>query len=181
MITADLKRAEAIDTAALSFPARTSVEVVKSAYRTGLEGFAFPYGDVAVGGYRNTPYVVIQNVGAYIDTPQFLDTDHPVDNASDAEAYLARSPNILRSSMASSPACEAPVHRASSRLRSCSKRRSPNSDRAQGRAGGGGLVESLTRRTKAKGIGGDWDARARRIATGEVAPALQRQIDEICS
>ena len=48
---------------------------MKSAYSTALEGFALPYGDVAVGGWRNTPYVVIQNVGAYIDTPQFLDTD----------------------------------------------------------------------------------------------------------
>ena len=46
-------------------PTRTSVEVVRSAYRTALEGFALPYGDVAVGGWRNTPYVVIQNVGAY--------------------------------------------------------------------------------------------------------------------
>ena len=57
-------------TSRLSFPVRTSVEVVRSAYRTALEGFALPYGDVAVGGWRNTPYVVIQNVGAYLDTPQ---------------------------------------------------------------------------------------------------------------
>ena len=66
------------------------MEVVRSAYATALEGFSIPYGDVAVGGYRNTPYVVIQNVGAYLDTPRFLDSDHPVGNASDAEAYLAR-------------------------------------------------------------------------------------------
>src|SRR5881275_1099713 len=89
-IRADLARAEAIDSSKLSFPTRTSVEVIKSAYRTALEGFALPYGDVAVGSYRNTPYVVIQNVGAYIDTPQFLDTDHPIENRADAEAYLAR-------------------------------------------------------------------------------------------
>ena len=62
----------------------------KSAYRVALDGFALPYGDVAVGGWRNTPYVVIQNVGAYLDVPRFLDTDHPVENAADAEAYLAR-------------------------------------------------------------------------------------------
>jgi len=89
-IKADLARVEAIDESSLSFPVRTSVDVVRSAYRTGLEGFSFPYGDVAVGGYRNTPYVVIQNVGAYIDTPNFLDTDHPVETASDAEAYVSR-------------------------------------------------------------------------------------------
>ena len=29
-------------------PTRTSVEVVRSAYATALEGFALPYGDVAV-------------------------------------------------------------------------------------------------------------------------------------
>ena len=89
-LVSDLARAEAVDASALSFPTRTSLEVVHSAYRTALQGFALPYGDVAVGGWRNTPYVVIQNVGAYIDTPQFLDTDHPVDNAADAEAYLSR-------------------------------------------------------------------------------------------
>src|SRR5439155_18193253 len=89
-LRADLARAETLDTSALSFPTRTSIEVVKSAYRTALEGFALPYGDVPVGGWRNTPYVVIQNVGAYIDTPQFLDTDHPIESRADAEAYLSR-------------------------------------------------------------------------------------------
>src|SRR5689334_2645358 len=89
-LKADLARVQALDTSKLSFPVRTSIEVVKSAYTTALQGFAQPYGDVAVGGWRNTPYVVIQNVGAYIDTPQFLDADHPIDNRADAEAYLSR-------------------------------------------------------------------------------------------
>ena len=40
---------QAIDTSTLPFATRTSVEVVKSAYTTALEGFALPYGDVAVG------------------------------------------------------------------------------------------------------------------------------------
>ncbi|HEX6603776.1 MAG TPA: DUF885 family protein, partial [Sphingomicrobium sp.] len=91
-IRADLARVEKIDESALSFPVRTSVDVVRSAYRTALEGFAFPYGDNPVAGdsWRKTPYVVIQNVGAYLDTPKFLDADHPVENAADAEAYLSR-------------------------------------------------------------------------------------------
>src|SRR5262245_16133744 len=38
-LKSDLARAEAIDTSALSFPTRTSVEVAKSAYRTALQGF----------------------------------------------------------------------------------------------------------------------------------------------
>ena len=108
-VRADLARAEAIDTTSLAFSTRTSVEVIKSAYRTALEGFVMPYGDVAVGGYRNTPYVVIQNVGAYIDTPQFLDTDHPIENRADAEAYLSRLADIRVSSMASSAGCAPPA------------------------------------------------------------------------
>ena len=89
-LRADLARVNAIDAAGLSHSTRTSVEVVRSAYATALEGFQLPYGDVPVGGWRNTPYVVIQNVGAYLDVPRFLDSDHQINNAADAEAYLAR-------------------------------------------------------------------------------------------
>ena len=49
-----------------------------------------PYGDVPVGGWRITPYVVIQNVGAYLDIPRFLDADHRIEQPADADAYLAR-------------------------------------------------------------------------------------------
>jgi len=179
-VAADLKRAEAIDTSRLSFPVRTSIEVVRSAYKTALEGFAFPYGDVAVGGYRNTPYVVIQNVGAYIDTPQFLDTDHLIENRADAEAYLSRLaqfPGQLDGELG--------------RLRSARQRGlvPPNflADKTLGQLAisaksahsGGSLVESLVRRAKEKGIAGNWEARARKIVTGAVAPALERQIAEL--
>jgi uncharacterized protein (DUF885 family) len=179
-LKADLARAEAIDTSRLSFPTRTSVEVVRSAYRTALEGFAKPYGDVAVGGWRNTPYVVIQNVGAYIDTPQFLDTDHPIETRADAEAYLSRLaqyPRQLDDELA--------------RMRAARARGlvPPNFliDKALGQLGialtsteqGGTIVGSLVRRTKEKDIPGNWDARARKIARAEVVPALQRQIEEL--
>ena len=89
-VRADLARVNALDTSQLSHRVRTSVEVVKSAYATALEGFALPYGDITVGSWRNTPYVVIQNVGAYLDVPRFLDSDHRIDNAADAEAYVSR-------------------------------------------------------------------------------------------
>ena len=180
IISADLARANSIDTSKLPFSTRTSIEVVKSAYRTALEGFDLPYGDVAVGGWRNTPYVVIQNVGAYIDTPQFLDTDHPVENKSDAEAYLARLaqyPRQLDGELGRMRAARTKgmvpprflIDKALSQLDIALK----NSQ------GGGTIVDSLVRRTKEKGIAGDWEARARKIAVSEVAPALQRQIDEL--
>jgi uncharacterized protein (DUF885 family) len=179
-IAADLARAEALDSSALSFPARTGIAVVKSAYRTALEGFALPYGDVAVGGWRNTPYVVIQNVGAYIDTPQFLDTDHPVENAADAEAYLARLaqyPTRLDGELERIRAARAMglvpprflVDKAISQLTISGKNA----------VDGGSLVQSLVRRTRDHGIPGDWESRARKIVTEQVAKALGRQVDEL--
>src|SRR5687767_11195549 len=95
-LRADLERIEAFNTSGLSHAVRTSFEVVRSAYTTSLEGFALPYGDITVGGWRNTPYVVIQNVGAFLDVPRFLDTDHRIENAADAEAYLARLQSYAR-------------------------------------------------------------------------------------
>src|SRR3546814_677751 len=89
-LKADLARVRAVDRTGLDHGTRTSLAVIDSAYATALDGFALPYGDVAVGGWRNTPYVVIQNVGAYLDVPRFLGSDHPVRGAADAEAYLAR-------------------------------------------------------------------------------------------
>ena len=177
-IRADLARADATDTKGMDFTTATSIEVVKSAYKTALEGFAFPYGDVAVGGYRNSPYVVIQNVGAFIDVPRFLDTDHPVKNASDAEAYLVRLSSYgdqldgetgrLRSATAQgvippSFALDRALKQLGVALGNASK--------------SGGLVDSLA--IRAKYIPGDWDGRARAIVAAKIVPALTRQIAEL--
>jgi uncharacterized protein (DUF885 family) len=176
----DLDRARAIDTAGLSHATRTSMEVVRSAYATALEGFALPYGDVAVGGWRNTPYVVIQNVGAYLDTPRFLDAEHQIASAADAEAYLARLqsyPRQLDGELQRVKAARAgglvppdfALDKAIGQLEASLK----------GARDGGGLVESLERRTREKSIAGNWGDRARAIVTREVAPALERQLAEL--
>ena len=177
-LRADLARAQAVDTSTLTHSTRTSVEVVRSAYRVALDGFALPYGDVAVGGWRNTPYVVIQNVGAYLDVPRFLDSDHPVKTAADAEAYLARLDSFAnqldgeleRLQTAYAQGLIAPaflIDKATSQMAMSVK----------GARQGGGLVESLTRRTK--DIPGDWGARAHSIARQKIAPALGRQLSEL--
>ena len=69
---------------------RLHFDVVRTAYETALNGFAFRYGEVAVGGWRNSPYVVCQNVGAYIDITRLLTATQKLDSAPDADAYLAR-------------------------------------------------------------------------------------------
>jgi uncharacterized protein (DUF885 family) len=180
LLKQDLARADGFDVSGLSFPVRTSVEVVRSAYKTALEGFALPYGDVAVGGWRNTPYVVIQNVGAYLDVPRFLGAEHPIETRADADAYLARLqayPKQLDGEL--------------ERMRSAragglvppdfllDKALAAMAITARDTASGGGLLESIERRTKEKNIPGDWAGQARTIAQQQVLPALQRQIDEL--
>ncbi len=174
----DLERAKALDTAGLDHATRTSVEVVRSAYTTALEGFALPYGDITVGSWRNTPYVVIQNVGAYLDVPRFLDSDHRIENAADADAYLARLQSyakqldgeIGRIQDARAEGLVPPaflVDKAIAQLTLSAKNARD----------GGMLVESIERR--AKTIAGTWAERARTIAAQEIAPALDRQLTEL--
>ncbi|MCC6926039.1 MAG: DUF885 domain-containing protein [Novosphingobium sp.] len=157
---------------------RTSLAVVKSAFSTALDGFALPYGDIAVGGWRNTPYVVIQNVGGYLDIPRFLDSEHPVRNRADAEAYLARLarfPALLDGETARIRAARGkglvpPAFLLDKAIRQLELT-------LKDASAGGGLVSSLVGRTKA--IPGNWGARAKVLATGPVAAALARQLREL--
>jgi uncharacterized protein (DUF885 family) len=177
-IRSDLDRIKALDTSGLSHATRTSVEVVRSAYAMALDGFALPYGDIAVGGWRNTPYVVIQNVGAYLDIPRFLDAEHRIENAADAEAYLSRLQSYAKQLDGELGRIEAArkaglvppaflIDKAIAQM----------SVSATGAREGGTLVESIERRTK--GIPGTWAERARTIAAQEIAPALDRQLSEL--
>ena len=183
-VRTDLERVKAFNATGLSHAMRTSVEVVRSAYATALEGFALPYGDITVGGWRNTPYVVIQNVGAYLDIPRFLDSEHRIDNAADAEAYLARLQSYahqLDGELGRMQAARAGGLVPPSFL--IDKALAQMTLSAKGAREGGALVESIERRTK-KGadqpeIPGTWADRALAIATKEVAPALERQLAEL--
>jgi uncharacterized protein (DUF885 family) len=174
----DLERVNGLDTAKLSSPTRTSVAVVRSAYATALEGFALPYGDITVGGWRNTPYVVIQNVGAYLDVPRFLDSDHQIESAADAEAYLARLESYARQLDGELGRAQAArAHGLVPPAFLLDKALAQLNLSAKNARGGGSVVESIARRTK--NIPGDWAERARRIAAEQIAPALERQIQEL--
>lgn len=178
LLRTDLARLNAMDGSALPHATRTSLEVVRSVYATSLEGFALPYGDITVGSWRNTPYVVIQNVGAYLDLPRFLDSDHRIENATDAEAYLERLQSYARQLDGELGRIQAAresglvppgflIDKALSQIRLS----------AQNAREGGTLVESIARRTK--DIAGDWAGQAQTIAAQDVAPALDRQISEL--
>jgi uncharacterized protein (DUF885 family) len=173
-----LKQLDALPLDRLGPDMRAHVEVVQASYGLAREGFAFPYGDVAVGGWRNSPYVVIQNVGSFLDTPKLLDTDHRIADAADADAYLARleayagqlDGETARLESARALNVIAPDGLCDTALRQLRAS-------AAGDVAGWGLVTSLTRRTK--DIKGAWEARAAAIARDRVAPALHRQIAEM--
>lgn len=154
------------------------VDVTRTAFETGLAGFAFPFGDVAVGGYRNSPYVVIQNVGAFLDVPRFLDNDHQIATAADAEAYLARLDSYAdqldgetdRLRSAAGQGVIAPDFLLDKCLGQIRQSRG-------GAIGQWDLVQSLARRTA--DMPGNFAARAESLASSKVAPALDRQIAEL--
>ena len=89
-----LAKLNKIDTSALPSEQALNVDVVRSVFAMTAEGFDFSYGDVALlnfnWSYRNSPYAVAQNTGAFIEIPSFLDASHIIETAEDADAYLSR-------------------------------------------------------------------------------------------
>jgi uncharacterized protein (DUF885 family) len=176
----DLAEVEAVGTDGLDASTQTSLAVVRSAYRTALDGFSQPYGDVAVGGWRNAPYVVIQNVGTYLDTPRFLDADHTIRSREDAQAYLSRlgqmdeqlDGELERMRGAAAMGLVPPdflLDRAIDQM---------TGTIADARSEGGGiLVQSLT--SRAGSFAGTWEADAKKIVGSQTVPALERQLAEL--
>ena len=83
-----------LDLTDLSVPANLDAAVALAGHELADEGFRFPFGDAIVLdpniGFRNTPYVVNQLGGAFIDFPDFLSSRHPVTNEQEALAYADR-------------------------------------------------------------------------------------------
>ena len=163
----------------LSHATRTSVEVVRSAYATALEGFALPYGDMTVGSWRNTPYVVIQNVGAYLDMPRLLDS-RPPHRERRRRRGVSGPAAVVREAARRRARPHPGGAREGARAAGVPDRQGARADcvcRSKNAREGGSLVESIERRTK--NIPGNWAERARTIAAQEIAPALERQIAEL--
>lgn len=177
-----LERLKAVRPISLGDAARIDLDVVRTAHEFALDGFAFPYGDVAVldssWSWRNAPYVVAQNTGAFLEIPSMLDDQHTVNGAADAEAYLSRL-----------DAYAGQIDGETERLKSAAAQKviAPNflldktlAQLRLARAGSVGewpLTQSLARRTTS--MPGDFAARATKIAADRIAPALDRQYDEL--
>jgi uncharacterized protein (DUF885 family) len=177
-----LRRLQAVDRSGLDPAGQIHLGVAETAHRLAVEGFRFPYGDVVTlnqqWSYRNAPYVVAQNTGAFVEIPDFLETNQVVATAADAEAYLARLETYAgaldgeteRLAHDRGLGVVAPDFLLDKTLKQM------KGARAQP-VGEWGLVTSLARRTGS--IPGDWRGRALALARDKVAPAMDRQIAEL--
>lgn len=179
-LRADLATTRAFPRAGMTADQLTSFEVVESAYATALDGFALPYGDVAVGSWRNAPYVVIQNVGTYLDMPRFMDSTHPLNDAADAQAFVARLealPGVLDGELERMRAARAMgmvppdflIDKAMRQMRQT----------IEDAAGGGSLVKPLADKAAANPGWASLAARAETLVEGPVRQALERQLAEL--
>ena len=123
------------------------------------------------------PYRITQQGGAYFDVPDFLNSQHTIATTADAEAYLSRLAGfaaLLDQDSAEQRAQAARGYLAPGwsidlALGQMRKLREQPAARSE-------LVESLVRRARDKGLAGNWQARATRIVSQVVYPALDRQI-----
>jgi uncharacterized protein (DUF885 family) len=181
-VASRIERLNSIEPGNLGPATRIDMDVIRTAHEFALEGFAFPYGDVALlnsnWSWRNAPYVVAQNTGAFLEIPSMLDEQHTVENAADADAYLARL-----------EAYAGQIDGETERLQSAAAQGviAPNflldKTLAQLRQASAGnvaewpIVISLGRRTGS--MPGGYAGKAAQIAAEKIAPALGRQYGEL--
>ena len=124
-----------------------------------------------------SPYQVSQQDGAYFSIPDFLHSAHPVENASDAEAYLSRLEQfaaVLDNETAETRRQAgrgflAPGWSLDLALKQMRELRSPSPEQST-------MADSVATRAAAKNIAGDWRGRAAKIVADKVYPALDREI-----
>jgi uncharacterized protein (DUF885 family) len=170
-----LSELRAIGRTTLSEGSKVNYDVVEYQLQTAVDGGKrFLFGEV---GPRFSPYVLCQLEGSYRDVPDFLDNQHQVETAADADAWLERL-HALRTALdqeldrarADTSAGVIPpdfaVDTAIGQMKAL--RGAPAAQTV--------LVQSLARKVKAAGLQGDYAVRAEAIVSGEVFPALDRQI-----
>lgn len=178
-LTRALSALAGVSRAGLAPATLTSLAVAESAFRTALDGMKLPYGVATIGNWRNTPYTVIQNVGAWLDVPQLLDGDRPVRTAADAEAYLARlsataaqlDGETERGRIARGRGLVPPAFLLDKTVAGVTR------TVAEAATVDGPLIGPLAR--KAGAIPGPWVDRAVKIVRASVIPALERQLVEL--
>jgi uncharacterized protein (DUF885 family) len=172
---AALAAVRAISPATLSPTAALNREIVIYDLETSL----LSYDKFKIDSVQQ-PYLISQQSGAYFSIPDFLNSAHPIETRSDAEAYLSRlgqfgklldydTQDQIEQARRGFLAPGWSLDLALGQMEALRKPAAADS----------GMVQSIVRRTKAKGIPGDWGARATRIVESQVYPALDRQMAAI--
>jgi uncharacterized protein (DUF885 family) len=138
----------------------------------------FFYATAASGFFGGTsPYTITQQGGAITNLPEFLDSQHPINTSADAEAYLARVAGLAKAlddetaqiKRDGARGVMPPDFIAKTVLTQLGGFRATAAASQK-------LVTSIATRTAAKGIKGDWGARAQKLVETMVYPALDREI-----
>ena len=175
---ASMTALNAIDREALSPRFKVYHDTVQFFGETAVQGYDFPYG----GGLFPSPYTISQLGGAYQSTPDFLDSQHSIETAEDAEAYLSRlsalatvfdqeTERVKAEFAAGAVPPDFVIQRATGQMQTIL-----GADPA-----GLTLVTSVARRAAEKGLPGAWGERALAIVNGSVLPALARQRDTLAA
>ena len=172
---AELRELGTVKRAALSDTGALDHDVVEYGLQRTIGALSrFSYGSA---GGRYAPYVISQLTGPYRGIPDFLDNQHPIETRTDAEAYVARLTAFTRALDQSSERQRqdaalgvfAPDYVLDTALKQLRSLRDQPAAKTQ-------LVQSIARRTREKGIAGDWERTAEKIVADGVFPALDRQI-----
>ncbi len=167
--TADqLRRLKEFDDSSLTGMDRVNYDTVRYTKETAVRIQAFDLG--------GSPYAVSQLDGAYQNIPNFLDTKHSIESAQDADAYLSRleafaveldndTRRLLHNSRLGVIPPDFILDLALDQL---NKTRQPADQTV--------LVTSLGRRAREKALSENYVARAARIYSDKIVPALERQI-----
>jgi uncharacterized protein (DUF885 family) len=157
----------------LSEQGQLNYDIAEFRGSVAAQATAFQFGEI---GGRPAPYAVSQLGGSYYNTPDFLDSQHPVNSKGDADFYLTRLEAFAHS-----------LDQETERLRHdfgigvvppdfiLDKAIGNLEKLRQTPAGETTLVRSLTRRASEKGLG-DYRLASTQIVSGPVHDALDRQI-----
>ncbi len=133
---------------------------------------AFDYG----GGGSNSPYILSQLTGTYQFMPDFMDTQHSIETAADADAYLAR---MTALATAMDQELEQTKHDVAKGVTPpdfvIDKTLVLMQTFLDTPVNEATLVASITRRAKEKGLPASYADKAASIYSGKIVPALARQ------
>ena len=171
-------RLRSINRATLSANAQIRYDTIAYAAESGVMGLRFPFGGAGSGFNGGTaPFPVTQQDGTITRIPEFLDSQHQIADAADADAYLARLESMSR-------LLDEETARIAEQAGQgimppdfiCKTALGQLQDFRKTAAADQKLVTSITERTQKLNLAGDWHARALKLVEGSVYPALDRQI-----